>query len=180
MKVQELDLPGVLVFEPRRFEDERGWFMETWNARQYAEAGLPSSFVQDNMSWSRRGVLRGLHYQDPHPQGKLIGVLSGEVWDVAVDIRPHSPTCGRWTACTLSETNGRRMFVPEGFAHGFVVTSEVALVQYKCTDFYHPEAEGSLLWCDPDLAIPWPVREPIVSDKDRSAGMLRGLTVGIR
>jgi dTDP-4-dehydrorhamnose 3,5-epimerase len=175
VKVTELRLPGVLLFEPRRFEDHRGWFAESWNARRYRDAGLDASFVQDNTAFSRRGVLRGLHFQDPHPQGKLVWALAGEVWDVAVDVRPGSPTFGEWLSCTLSAENARQIFIPEGFAHGFLVLSDSALCCYKCTDLYRPEAEGTLLWNDPDLAIPWPIADPILSEKDREGLTLDSL-----
>jgi len=169
VKVTPLDLPEVLQVEPQVFGDTRGWFMESWNAKRYADAGIPARFVQDNISFSRRGTLRGLHFQHPHPQGKLVGVLEGEVWDVAVDIRVDSPTFGQWVGCTLSAENRRQLYIPEGFAHGFVVTSETALFHYKCTDMYHPEAEGTVLWNDPALAIAWPVEAPTLSRKDASA-----------
>lgn len=169
MKVTELALPGVLLIEPRVFGDARGWFMESWHAERYAAAGVGAGFVQDNVSFSRRGTLRGLHYQHPHPQGKLVGVLEGEVWDVAVDIRVGSPTFGRWVGTVLSAENHRQLYIPPGFAHGFVVTSDVALFHYKCTDVYHPEAEGTVLWSDPALGIDWPVAAPTVSQKDAAA-----------
>jgi len=172
MNVTETQLPGALILEPRVFGDERGFFMETWNQARYAEAGLPERFVQDNLSYSRRGVLRGLHFQNPNPQGKLVYVLQGEVFDVAVDIRRGSPTFGQWAGVTLSAENKRQFWVPEGFAHGFVVTSETALFTYKCTDFYAPKDEGSILWNDPDLAIDWPLRDVELSAKDRVAARL--------
>ncbi len=173
MNVIETDLPGVLIVEPKVFGDERGFFMESWNGRRYEEAGLPGSFVQDNLSFSAHGVLRGLHFQNPQPQGKLVSVLQGEVFDVAVDIRIGSPTFGRWAGVTLSAENKRQFYVPPGFAHGFVVTSETALFFYKCTDYYAPSAEGVVLWNDPDIGIGWPVAEPVLSERDRAAPPLR-------
>lgn len=172
MTVRETTLPGVLVIEPERYRDDRGYFMEIWEQNRYAESGLPTRFVQDNISCSKRGVLRGLHFQHPQPQGKLLSVLEGRVFDVAVDIRRGSPTFGDWTGEVLSAENGHQLYVPEGFAHGFVVQSATALVHYKCTDFYAPECEHSLRWDDPALAIDWPVEDPIVSDKDTAAPTL--------
>jgi dTDP-4-dehydrorhamnose 3,5-epimerase len=169
MQVQTTALPGVLILEPRVFGDARGFFMETWHARRYAEAGLPEAFVQDNLSFSQRGVLRGLHYQNPQTQGKLVYVLQGEVFDVAVDIRVGSPTFGRWVGATLSAENRRQFWVPPGFAHGFCVTSETALFAYKCTDYYCPECEGSILWNDPAIGIEWPLGNPTLSAKDAAA-----------
>lgn len=166
MNVIETRLPGVLIFEPRVFGDPRGFFLETWNQRRYAEAGLPERFVQDNLSRSSRGVLRGLHYQHPTAQGKLVSVLMGEVFDVAVDIRRGSPTFGQWTAVVLTGDNKRQFYVPPGFAHGFAVTSESALFSYKCTDYYTPSEEGTVAWDDPDLGIDWPLDEPKLSAKD--------------
>ncbi len=173
MNVIETDLPGVLIIEPKVFGDERGYFMETWNERRYEEAGLPGRFVQDNLSFSARGVLRGLHFQTPQPQGKLVSVVHGEVFDVAVDIRVGSPTFGRWTGVILSAENKRQFYVPPDFAHGFVVTSESALFFYKCTDYYAPSAEGIVLWNDPDIGIRWPVERPILSERDCTAPSLR-------
>jgi dTDP-4-dehydrorhamnose 3,5-epimerase len=172
VNVIETDLPGVLILEPRVFGDERGFFMEGYNARRYAEAGLPERFVQDNLSLSARGVLRGLHFQNPSPQGKLVSVLQGEVFDVAVDIRLGSPTFGRWTGVTLSAENRRQFYVPPDFAHGFVVTGETALFHYKCTAYYDPSAEGTVLWNDPQIGIEWPDEEPTLSEKDRTAPTL--------
>lgn len=172
MKVLATELPGVLIIEPEVFGDARGFFLESWNRRRCAEAGLDVDFVQDNLSRSARGVLRGLHFQHPHAQGKLVSVLEGEVYDVAVDIRSGSPHFGRWTAVTLSAANHRQFYVPPGFAHGFCVVSDSALFTYKCTDYYTPEAEGSVRWDDPELGIPWPVREPQLSAKDAAAPRL--------
>lgn len=178
MKAIETDLPGVLVFEPTVFGDDRGFFMEGWNARRYAEWGLPETFVQDNISLSAHGVLRGLHFQNPNPQGKLVMVLRGEVFDVAVDIRVGSPTFGRWMGATLSAENRRQLYVPPDFAHGFLVTGRDALFHYKCTDYYDPSAEGSILWDDPEIGIDWPAISPTLSEKDRSAPTLSGMPPG--
>ncbi len=178
MNVIETDLPGVLILEPRVFGDDRGFFMETWNGRRYEELGIPNTFVQDNLSFSARGVLRGLHFQNPQAQGKLVSVLRGEVFDVAVDVRVGSPTFGRWTGATLSAENKRQFWVPPDFAHGFVVTSEDALFSYKCTDYYAPEHDGSVLWNDPDIGIDWPTDVPTLSDKDRNAPPLAGMPEG--
>jgi dTDP-4-dehydrorhamnose 3,5-epimerase len=166
MNVIQTNLPGVIIFEPKVFGDERGYFMETWNQARYAEAGLKETFVQDNLSYSRRGVLRGLHFQHPNAQGKLVQVLQGEVFDVAVDIRIGSPTFGKWVGVVLSSDNKRQLFIPGGFDHGFCVTSEIALFAYKCTAFYSPAHEASIRWDDPDLAIDWPVTNPELSTKD--------------
>jgi len=175
MKVLPCDLEGLLLIEPRVFGDARGFFLETWNERRYSEAGIRGPFVQDNLSFSRRGAVRGLHFQNPSAQGKLVYVLQGEVFDVAVDLRRSSPTFGRWYGVTLSADNKRQLYIPPGFAHGFAVVSETALFAYKCTAFYAPEHETTLLWNDPDLAIPWPVEEPVLSEKDRQGLRLRDL-----
>jgi dTDP-4-dehydrorhamnose 3,5-epimerase len=169
----ETELPGVLILEPEVFGDERGFFMETWNQARYEEVGLPARFVQDNLSFSARGVLRGLHFQNPNPQGKLVSVLQNEVFDVAVDVRVGSPTFGRWLGVYLSADNKRQRYVPEGFAHGFAVTSDTALFHYKCTDYYSPRTEHSVLWNDPRIGIEWPVDDPVLSAKDRVALLLR-------
>jgi len=166
MNIIETSLPGAVVIEPKVFGDDRGFFMETWNLDRYIEAGIPGPFVQDNLSFSSKGVLRGLHFQDPNAQGKLVYVLQGEVFDVAVDIRIGSPTFGKWASVTLSAENKRQFYIPAGFAHGFCVTSENALFAYKCTDIYNPQAEGSVLWNDPDLGIDWPTQTPELSAKD--------------
>lgn len=173
MNVVPTKLPGVLLIEPRVFRDARGYFYETWNQSTYAAAGLTFAFVQDNLSHSVRGVLRGLHYQHPSAQGKLISVLDGEIFDVAVDIRPDSPTFRQWFGVHLSSENHRQCYVPPGYAHGFLVMSEVAKVTYKCTALYQPKDEGSILWNDPDIGIDWPVETPILSPKDREAPRLR-------
>jgi dTDP-4-dehydrorhamnose 3,5-epimerase len=175
MNIVTTGIEGVLILEPKVFGDARGFFMETWSRQRYAQAGLDVEFVQDNVSFSTQGVLRGLHYQYPHPQGKLVQVLQGEVWDVAVDIRMGSPTFGRGVSCVLSQENHRQFYVPEGFAHGFCVLSETALFSYKCTDFYCPECDGGVLWNDPDLGIDWPAAEPILSDKDAKLPRLKDI-----
>ncbi|MDD2725543.1 MAG: dTDP-4-dehydrorhamnose 3,5-epimerase [Methylovulum sp.] len=166
MQVHKTDLPGVVIVEPKVFGDERGFFMETWNQDRYAGMVTQETFVQDNISFSRKGVLRGLHFQKINPQGKLVYVLQGEVFDVAVDIRVGSPTFGRWASVVLSAENKRQFFIPAGFAHGFCVTSDTALFAYKCTDKYNPQAEGCVLWNDPALNIPWPTDAPELSAKD--------------
>lgn len=169
-------LPGVVMIHPEVRSDERGRFMEAWHEERYATAGLPLRWAQDNVSWSRRGVLRGLHLQHPHGQGKLVSVLRGEVLDVGVDLRRGSPAFGRWESFVLSEENAAQLYVPPGFAHGFVVRSEEALVTYKCTEPYYPEAELTVRWDDPDLAIAWEIAgTPVLSAKDRAGIQLRDL-----
>lgn len=172
MKVRKTELPGVLLVEPDRFGDDRGFFQETWHARRYRDAGISGAFVQDNMSMSSRGVLRGLHFQQPNAQGKLVFVLEGEVFDVAVDVRVGSPHFGRWTGAMLSAENGRQLFIPAGFAHGFCVTGKTALFAYKCTEFYDHESERTIRWDDPQIGIEWPISAPLVSDKDAAAPSL--------
>ncbi len=172
MRVIDTTLPGVKLIEPDVFGDARGFFFEGWNRARYAEHGLSFDVVQTNLSRSARGVLRGLHYQWPNPQGKLVSVIEGEVYDVAVDIRRGSPTFGQWTAAVLSAENKRQMWVPEGFAHGFVVTSEHALFHYLVTTPYDRAADASLRWNDAALAINWPIAEPALSDKDAKAPFL--------
>jgi len=167
------DLPGVLLIEPRVFNDSRGFFMETFHQKKYAEAGIDHAFIQDNYSHSTRGTLRGLHYQLEHPQAKLVYVIKGEIYDVAVDIRRGSPEFGKWTGQYLSDKNRRQIFVPEGFAHGFCVISETADVLYKATDLYNPDDEYGVLWSDPTIGIDWPVEVPIVSDKDKQFPVLQ-------
>lgn len=175
MKVIETALPGVLIIEPKVHGDARGFFIETWHAQRYAEYGLPERFVQDNHSRSSRGVLRGLHYQLQQPQGKLVRVTRGEVFDVAVDIRRGSPSFGRWVGVHLSGDNHRQFYVPPGFAHGFCALSETADFLYKCTDYYHPASERGVLWNDPDIGIEWPPVEVRLSDKDAANRRLRDL-----
>jgi len=175
MTARATELPEVLEIEARAFGDERGWFLESWHEGRYREAGVSENFVQDNVSMSRRHVLRGLHLQHPGGQGKLVGVLLGEVWDVAVDVRRGSPSFGKWVARTLSESNRAQLYIPPGFAHGFVVLSERAIFAYKCTAAYDPAAELSVRWDDPDLAVAWPVPSPLVSERDASAPLLRAI-----
>lgn len=175
MKFLPTSLPGVIIVEPRVFADERGFFMETWQAQKFADAGIDVSFVQDNYSASRQWVLRGLHYQIARPQGKLVRVTHGEAFDVVVDLRKSSPTFGRHVGEYLSADNRKMMWVPPGFAHGFLVMSERVEFMYKCTDYYSPPDERSLLWSDSDVGIAWPIPpgvEAIVSDKDRKAARL--------
>lgn len=171
MKLTPTEIPDVIIMEPRVFEDDRGFFFESYNEKNFTEkAGITPHFVQDNHSRSGQNVLRGLHYQIQQPQGKLMRAVAGEVFDVAVDLRKSSPTFGRWVGTTLSAQNKRQLWIPEGFAHGFLVVSETAEILYKTTDFYAPQHERCILWNDPDLAIAWPLTaEPILSTKD-SAG----------
>ncbi|MGO3889786.1 MAG: dTDP-4-dehydrorhamnose 3,5-epimerase [Paenalcaligenes sp.] len=166
MKVIETALPGVLIIEPKVFGDSRGFFMETFQVERYHDVGITLPFVQDNHSRSAKGVLRGLHFQRTRPQGKLVRVSRGNVYDVAVDINPASPTCGQYVGVELNDENQRQFWVPPGYAHGFCVLSDIADFQYKCTDFYFPEDEGGLLWNDPDVAIPWAIETPQLSAKD--------------
>lgn len=177
MNVIKTSIPDVVVIEPKVFGDERGFFLETFQADRYAEmAGIELPFVQDNHSRSGKNVLRGLHFQKTKPQGKLVRVVRGEVFDVAVDIRKGSPTYGQWAGVYLSEENKRQFWVPPGLAHGFVVLSDVADFEYKCTDYYDPSDEGSLIWNDPDVGIEWPEGiEPILSAKDQVALRLKDL-----
>ncbi|GAD64243.1 dTDP-4-dehydrorhamnose 3,5-epimerase [Aquipseudomonas alcaligenes] len=179
MKVIETQLPGVLIIEPKAFGDHRGFFLETFQVERYREHGIDLPFVQDNHSRSARGVLRGLHFQRTRPQGKLVSVSRGAVYDVAVDIDPQSATCGQFVGVELNDENHRQLWVPPGYAHGFCVLSEVADFQYKCTDYYQPEDEGGLLWNDPDVGIPWPVAEPQLSAKDQLNPRLRDLLSGV-
>jgi len=176
MNIKETKLPGVLVLEPDVFSDDRGFFLETWSSERYEKAGIKGPFVQDNVSFSTKGVLRGLHFQYPQSQGKLVQVLSGEVVDVAVDIRQDSPTFGKWVSEVISNANHRQMYIPPGFAHGYCVTSETALFSYKCTDFYNPATEHGIIWNDPDLNIDWPIKEPGLSPKDANYPQLKDLS----
>lgn len=173
MNVLRCQLEGLLILEPRVFGDARGYFMETWNRERYRAAGIAADFVQDNFSFSRRGILRGLHLQNPRPQGKLVSVLAGEVFDVAVDLRRSSPTFGKYESAILSGENHRQFYLPPGFAHGFVVLSETAQFFYKCTDFYSPQDELAIRWDDPQIGIQWPIRDPQVSERDAKARWLR-------
>ena len=169
MQTFNTTLPGVLLFEPRRFGDSRGFFVETFQTERYAALGVTRPFIQDNLSRSSYGVLRGLHLQNPNQQGKLVSVLRGKVLDVAVDVRRGSPTFGKSCAIELSEENGRQMFIPRGFAHGFVVLSESADFFYKCDGLYSPKDEIAVSWCDPELGIDWLISDPKVSAKDSAA-----------
>jgi len=180
MQVIGTALPGVLILEPRVFGDARGFFLESWNAQTFASAGLHMNFVQDNHSLSGQGTLRGLHYQLKHTQGKLVRVTAGEVFDVAVDLRRSSPHFGKWVGVTLSADNKRMLWIPQGFAHGFYVTSPTAEFLYKCTDFYDPTSERTLAWNDPDVGIAWPVPQgaaPQLSAKDQQGRLLKDLEV---
>lgn len=177
MKVVTTTLPGVLLVEPRVFTDNRGFFMQTYQQQQYEEAGIPCAFVQDNLSVSSRHTLRGLHYQEPHGQAKLVQVLEGAVFDVAVDIRVGSPCFGQWLGVELSAVNKKQLFIPAGFAHGFVVVSERATFLYKCSSYYAPGAEGGIFFADPDLAIAWPGQDFTLSDKDRRYPCLKDVPV---
>ena len=169
MHIQPLEIPDVLYIEPTIFADNRGYFFESFNQDAYVDAGLNVTFVQDNVSLSKRGVLRGLHFQNPRPQGKLVFALAGEVFDVAVDIRTGSPTFGKWVGAYLSAEKGDQLYIPQGFAHGFCVVSDSAIFQYKCTDFYVPEADRGIRWDDPEFSVAWPVETPILSTKDQTA-----------
>jgi dTDP-4-dehydrorhamnose 3,5-epimerase len=176
MKVIKTKLNDCVIIEPKVFGDERGFFLETFQAERYtSQAGITLPFVQDNHSRSSKSVLRGLHFQKTKPQGKLVRVVRGQVYDVAVDIRNGSPTYGQWEGLILSEENKTQLWVPPGFAHGFVVLSDTADFEYKCTDYYDPSDEGSILWNDSDLDIPWPIDNPILSNKDASADRLADL-----
>ena len=168
------EIEGVFIIEPKVFGDERGYFMETYKEKDFVDAGLDYKFVQDNHSRSHRGVLRGLHYQKNFPQAKLVRVIQGEVFDVAVDLRKNSPTYGKWVGVILSAENKKMFMIPRGFAHGFVVLSETAEFVYKCDELYHPEDEGGIMWNDPDVNISWPLNEePSLSEKDKEHPLLR-------
>lgn len=174
----ETKIEGVYIIEPKVFGDNRGYFMETYNKEHFAEAGLNMTFVQDNESKSTKGVLRGLHFQKKHSQGKLVRATKGKVFDVAVDLRKGSPTYGEWEGVVLSEENNSQFYIPEGFAHGFLVLSEVAVFNYKCTDFYAPEYDGGVMWNDPDINIKWPlegIENIILSEKDKKHPNLKEL-----
>lgn len=176
MNIEETSLPGVKLITPRVFGDARGFFLETFSAARYAEAGIGPAFVQDNWSRSAKNILRGLHLQHPDAQGKLVSVMSGAVYDVAVDVRVGSPHFGKWFGCELSESNKQQLWIPPGFAHGFCVLSAQADFVYKCTQLYAPQNEVSVLWSDPAIAIDWPVKEPLLSKKDAAALTLAELT----
>ncbi len=166
MEIIKTSIPEVIVFVPPVFTDSRGYFLETYQQQKYAAAGIPKPFVQDNQSYSTKNVLRGLHFQLRHPQGKLVRVIQGSVFDVAIDMRKNSPTFGKWHGEILSAENKRQMYVPENFAHGFCVLSDSAEFVYKCTDFYVPGDEVGLIWNDPQVGVEWPIEQPILSDKD--------------
>lgn len=175
MKIAESTLPGVLIIEPAVYSDDRGFFMELFQQSRYEQVGIQGPFVQDNISYSRQGVLRGLHFQEPDPQGKLVSVLSGEVFDVAVDIRLGSPTYGKWAGFFLSAENKRQLWIPEGFAHGLCITSETALFIYKCTTYYSPHDEYAIRWDDEDIGIQWPLSDVVLSTRDKDAPTLDGI-----
>lgn len=175
MKTIETELEGLLIIEPDVFTDKRGFFTETFHARRYSDAGIESTFVQDNLSRSAKGTLRGLHFQITRPQAKLVHVIAGEIFDVAVDLRPGSATFGKWAGIVLSGANHRQLYIPEGFAHGFFVLSDSAYFAYKCSDVYVPDDEGGILWSDPDIDIHWPASNPIISEKDLNLPRLNSL-----
>ncbi len=178
MKITRTEIPDVLIIEPQVFRDERGFFLESYNRQKYREHGIEAEFVQDNHSRSQRGTVRGLHAQINRPQGKLVRCIEGEIFDVAVDVRRGSPTFGHWVGAWLTAENFRQIYVPTGFVHGFCVTSEIAQVQYKCTDIYDPSSEISVLWNDPEIGITWPLEElgaPILSKKDLAGKPLQQL-----
>ena len=175
MKIIETEHPDVVLIQPDIFGDERGFFMETYQKQKFADLGIDHNFVQDNLSVSAKGTLRGLHFQYPHGQAKLVQVLCGEVFDVAVDVRRGSPTFGGWVGVVLSSTNHRQFFIPQGFAHGFCVTSETAVFHYKCGDYYTPSAEHGIIWSDEDVRIDWPRESLIISEKDGAYGRLKDM-----
>lgn len=177
MRVVGTPLPEVLIIEPNQYHDERGFFAELYQQTLYLSLGIPVEFVQDNLSFSKQGVLRGMHCQNPHSQAKLMQVLQGEVWDVAVDIRKSSAQFGCWTAVRLSSAIPRQLFIPPGFAHGFCVLSETALFYYKCSAIYAPQAEVGFCWNDPDVGIEWPIQQPILSGKDAALPLLRNISM---
>jgi dTDP-4-dehydrorhamnose 3,5-epimerase len=177
MQVKTTPLDGMLIVEPGIFGDERGYFMETHHLKRFQSADIDCVFVQDNLSFSKKNVLRGLHFQKTKPQAKLVQAITGGIFDVGVDLRPDSSTYGKWFGLVLSEENNRQIFVPEGFAHGFCVLSESAHVAYKCSDYYDPDDERGLHWSDPDIAIDWPLKDPILSAKDSQFGYLRDLAL---
>ena len=177
MKVIETSLPGVLIVEPQVFKDPRGYFYESYNEAKYIKAGIRANFVQTNVSQSAKGVLRGLHYQWPNPQGKLVSVLEGEVYDVAVDIRRGSPTFGQWMSAMLTADNHRHLWIPEGFAHGFCVLSERATFTYQCTTLYDSATDAAICWNDAQIGVDWPISQPLISDKDAKAPLLANVPV---
>jgi dTDP-4-dehydrorhamnose 3,5-epimerase len=167
MNIISASISDLLIVEPDVFNDNRGFFMETYHQKRYEDHGIKETFVQDNLSYSVKNTLRGLHFQSKHPQSKLIFVIAGEIYDVVVDIRKGSPTFGKWVGVVLSEENKKQLFVPKGFAHGFCVLSAFAYLAYKCSDIYHPDDESGILWSDPEIAVKWPVINPIISPKDQ-------------
>ena len=177
MQIEKTTLPGVVILTPRVFRDDRGFFMETFNQSEFSSLGLPVEFVQDNHSRSSKGVVRGLHYQYPQWQGKLVRVINGEIFDVAADIRRDSPTFGHWFGTYLNAENQQQLYVPPGYAHGFCVVSEFADVIYKCTTTYKVQDDAGIRWNDPDLGVDWPVSDPVVSEKDKSAPLLADLHI---
>ncbi len=180
MNILPTSLKGLLIIEPNVFEDKRGYFLETYHHERFKSAGLDANFVQDNLSFSKQGTLRGLHFQITKPQTKLVQAVTGDIFDVAVDIRPESSTFGKWSGVLLSKENKRQLFIPGGFAHGFCVLSESAHVAYKCSDYYNPEDEGGILWSDPAIAIDWPIKEPTLSAKDQQYPFLTDLKLQIK
>jgi dTDP-4-dehydrorhamnose 3,5-epimerase len=180
MEFRRLGLDGVILVAPDVIHDARGFFLETYHRDKYAAGGIPETFVQDNQSFSRQGVLRGLHAQLRHPQGKLVRAIVGEIFDVAVDIRPDSPTFGRWAGAMLTADNAYQLYVPPGFAHGFCVLSETAHVQYKCTDVYQPGDEIGVVWNDPEIGIEWPLENPVLNEKDSKAPRLAEIVQRLR
>jgi dTDP-4-dehydrorhamnose 3,5-epimerase len=173
MEIERTSIPGVLLVKPEIFKDTRGFFIESFHVRRYAEAGIDLPFVQDNRSRSRKGTLRGLHYQNPYPQGKLVYVTRGAVFDVIVDVRVGSPTFGKWYGAVLDDETHHQIYAPPGCAHGFCVLSDYADFEYKCTDYYHPEGDRSIRWNDADIGISWPIDKPVLSDRDACAPLLR-------
>ena len=176
MKITSTDLEGVLIIEPDVYSDHRGFFFETYNQKKYQKEGIVQNFVQDNLSFSKKNTLRGLHFQITQPQAKLVQAIQGEIFDVAVDIRMDSKNFGKWTGIILSENNKKQFLIPEGFAHGFCVLSETALFSYKCSNFYKPNDEGGIIWNDPDIGIKWPISDPILSEKDKNFSILKNFT----
>ncbi len=172
MEIKSNSIDGIIIIEPEIHRDNRGYFMETYHQKRYVKAGVNRIFVQDNISSSIQGTLRGLHFQIKHPQAKLVQVVSGEIFDVAVDLRPGSPTFGKWTGIHLSDQNRLQFFIPEGFAHGFCVLSDTAVFFYKCSEFYAPDDEGGIIWSDPEIGISWPFKTPIISEKDKQLSPL--------
>ncbi|MGA8180952.1 MAG: dTDP-4-dehydrorhamnose 3,5-epimerase [Desulfobacterales bacterium] len=176
MNIVTTSIEGLLIIEPKIFKDRRGFFMETYNRQEYEAAGITDSFVQDNLSYSLKNTVRGLHFQIRHSQAKLVQAIFGEIFDVAVDLRSGSATFGKWTGKRLSDKNGHQMYIPKGFAHGFCVLSESALFSYKCSDFYAPDDEGGIIWSDQDINIKWPVEDPVISEKDKQHPKLSSLS----